>query len=82
MDPKSEITGKRILVVNDEQDVLDTVYALLGVFEIDTALPFEEGKRLLEESVCDVAILGTMGVRGFVEQETEPVCSAALTCSG
>jgi len=65
MDPKSKIAGKRILVVDDEKDVLDTVYALLDVCKIDTAISFEEGKRLLEESVYDVAILDIMGVRGF-----------------
>lgn len=65
MDPKSKIAGKRILVVDDEQDVLETVYAVLDVCKIDTALTFEEGKQLLEESVYDVAILDIMGVRGF-----------------
>jgi len=65
MDAKEEITGKRILVVDDEQDVLDTLYALLDMCKIDTALTFEEGKRCLEENVYDVAILDIMGVRGF-----------------
>ncbi len=65
MDPKSRIAGKRVLVVDDEQDVLDTVYAMLDACKIDTALTFEEGKRLLEEGVYDVAILDIMGVRGF-----------------
>ena len=65
MDAKTAIAGKRILVVDDEQDVLDTLYALLDTCKIDTALTFEEGKRLLEEGVYDVAILDIMGVRGF-----------------
>ncbi|MGM0664380.1 MAG: response regulator [Thermodesulfobacteriota bacterium] len=65
MDPKSSIAGKRVLVVDDEQDVLDTLYALLDVCKIDTALTFEQGKQYLDENVYDVAILDIMGVRGF-----------------
>ncbi len=65
MDAESKIAGKRLLVVDDEQDVLDTVYALLDECKIDTARTFEEGRRLLEEGVYDVAILDIMGVQGF-----------------
>ena len=65
MDPKKYIAGKRVLVVDDEQDVLDSLSALLDMCKIDTALTFEEGKRLLEDSVYDIAILDIMGVQGF-----------------
>ena len=65
MDPKKYIAGKRVLGVDDEQDVLDSLSALLDMCKIDTALTFEEGKRLLEDSVYDIAILDIMGVQGF-----------------
>jgi len=65
MDPKKIISGKRVLVVDDEQDVLDTLAGLLDMCKIDTATTFEEGRRLLENNVYDVAILDIMGVKGF-----------------
>ena len=65
MDPIKRIQGKRILIVDDEKDILDMLVELLDMCKIDTALSFEEGKRLLEENRYDVAILDIMGVRGF-----------------
>jgi len=59
------IRGKRVLVVDDEQDVLDTLVELLSICKLDTALSFEEGKRLLESNDYDIAILDIMGVKGF-----------------
>ena len=65
MDPKKKIIGKRVLIVDDEQDILDTLASLLDICKIDTALSFEEGKRLLESNVYDIAVLDIMGVKGF-----------------
>lgn len=65
MDVTKKITGKRVLVVDDEQDILDTLAALLDICKIDMASSFEEGKRLLETSYYDIAVLDIMGVRGF-----------------
>jgi DNA-binding response OmpR family regulator len=65
VEPKEYIAGKRVLVVDDEQDVLDSLSALLDMCKVDTALTFEEGKRFLEDSVYDIAILDIMGVQGF-----------------
>ncbi|MFC1883828.1 response regulator [Thermodesulfobacteriota bacterium] len=65
MDSKKIIQGKRILIVDDEKDVLDTLHELLAICKIDTAQSFEEGKRLLLENYYDVAILDIMGVKGF-----------------
>ena len=59
------IRAKRVLVVDDEKDVLDTLIDLLSSCKLDTALSFEEGKRLLESNDYDIAILDIMGVRGF-----------------
>jgi len=65
VDAKEVIRGKRLLIVDDERDVLDTLVEILGMCRIDTALAFEGGKGLLEENEYDVAILDIMGVSGF-----------------
>ena len=65
MDPKKVIKGKKILIVDDEKDVLDSLVAILEVCRIDTALSFEEAKDLLESNTYDIAILDIMGVKGF-----------------
>ena len=65
MDAIKKIKGKRILIVDDEQDVLDTLAESLDMCKIDTASSFEEGKRLLKGNKYDVAILDIMGVRGY-----------------
>ncbi|WP_300464671.1 response regulator [Desulfobacula sp.] len=65
MTSKNILTGKKILVVDDEPDVLATLIELLDMCKLDTAASFEEGKRLLEDQNYDLAILDIMGVRGF-----------------
>mgnify|MGYP005636640253 FL=1 len=65
MDVRKVIGRKWILIVDDEQDVLDSLVELLDICRIDTAQSFDEGKRLLEENDYDVAILDIMGVDGF-----------------
>jgi len=65
MEAQKVIMGKRVLIVDDEKDVLDTLTELLDVCKLDRASSYEEAKRLLEENEYDVAILDIMGVRGF-----------------
>ena len=65
MDVKKMIERKRVLIVDDEQDVLDSLVELLDICRLDTAQSFDEGKRLMEENEYDVAILDIMGVDGF-----------------
>jgi len=65
MNTKKIISGKYVLIVDDEQDVLDLLVELLPVCLIDTALTYEQGLSLLKNNSYDVAILDIMGVNGF-----------------
>jgi DNA-binding NtrC family response regulator len=65
MDAEETIRGRKVLIVDDEQDVLDSLADLLQMCKLDVALSFEQGKKLLEENDYDVAILDIMGVKGF-----------------
>ncbi len=65
MAKKKILKGKKILIVDDEPDVLDSLIELLDMCKIDTASSFEDGKRLLEDQNYDIAILDIMGVKGF-----------------
>ena len=59
------LKGKKILAVDDEPDILDTLVDMLDQCDIETASSFESAKELLENKVYDAAILDIMGVRGF-----------------
>lgn len=65
MDRKNILQGKRLLIVDDEPDVLETLIEILEMCKIDTATTFEEGKRLLETGDYECAVLDIMGVDGF-----------------
>ena len=59
------IKGKRVLVVDDEEDILEILTDLLAVCKIDTASSFEEAKKMLEDNDYDIAVLDIMGVNGY-----------------
>jgi len=65
MEPEKFIAGKKILIVDDEKDVLDQLTELLEMCRIDTADSFEAAKILLESEPYDIAVLDIMGVKGF-----------------
>ncbi len=65
---ESILNHKRILAVDDEADVLETLQEHLEDFEgliFDKALDYETGYHLLRSWTYDVVILDIMGVRGF-----------------
>lgn len=62
---KSMLKGKRILIVDDEPDVLESLEELLDMCVIDKAADFETAKGLLEKNTYDAAILDIMGVDGY-----------------
>ncbi|MBN1104645.1 MAG: response regulator [Deltaproteobacteria bacterium] len=59
------LDGKRVLVVDDEPDILDTLELLLPMCHVVKASTFEEGKHQLESQPFDMAILDIMGVDGY-----------------
>ncbi len=59
------LKGKKILIVDDEPDVLDTLEDLLSMCEVVKAGSFEEGKQQLESQSFDMAVLDIMGVDGY-----------------
>ena len=65
MEKQDLLEGKRILIVDDEPDVLDTVSDLLDMCKVTRASSFKEAKDLLENQYFDMAILDIMGVEGY-----------------
>jgi len=65
MAEKKLLDGKRVLAVDDERDVLDTLIDLLPMCKVATASSFKEARGLLESQQFDLAILDIMGVDGY-----------------
>ncbi len=65
MAKRNLLEGKKILVVDDEPDILDTVAELLSMCRVTKALDFESAEELLERESFDIVILDIMGVRGY-----------------
>jgi len=59
------LKGKKILAVDDEEDVLGFLETHLDTCKVETAFSFEGGKKLLENKAYDAAILDIMGVDGL-----------------
>lgn len=65
MEPTEIIKGKRVLIVDDEQDVLDALVDLLGACKTDTAATFDAARKLLVQNTYDLVILDIMGVNSY-----------------
>ena len=59
------LAGKKILIVDDEPDILETLKEILDMCLVDTAPDFETGRKFLDKNAYDAAILDIMGVRGY-----------------
>ena len=59
------LSGKRILAVDDEGDVLEVIEEQLTTCELSTAKDYNSAKELLQTGTYDLAVLDIMGVRGF-----------------
>ena len=65
MDPTNLLLGKKVLIVDDEPDILETMEEVLFMCEVDTAQNFESAKELLEKNSYDMTVLDIMGVNGY-----------------
>ena len=65
MTSKSLLDNKKILIVDDEPDVLESLVELLSMCEVVKASSYDEAKELLESQNFDMAILDIMGVDGY-----------------
>ena len=66
---ESVLSGKKILAVDDEPDVLsvldEEIMAACPNCKFDKATTYEAASKMLESNTYDVVILDIMGVRGF-----------------
>ncbi|MCJ7684293.1 MAG: response regulator [Desulfobacteraceae bacterium] len=59
------LDGKRILIVDDEPDILETLVEILDMCLVDSAPNFDTAQKFLNKTRYDLAILDIMGVRGY-----------------
>jgi DNA-binding response OmpR family regulator len=59
------LDGKKILIVDDEPDVLEVLEEVLYMCDVVKASSFGEAKKFLESENFDMAILDIMGVDGY-----------------
>ena len=59
------LPNKRIIIVDDEPDVLESLKELLPMCDVVEATNFEDAKKLLETEYFDMAVLDIMGVDGY-----------------
>ena len=65
MNEKNLLKDKKILVVDDEQDILDTLEDLLPMCQVKKATNADDAAKLLDSDSFDIAILDIMGVNGY-----------------
>jgi phosphohistidine swiveling domain-containing protein len=57
--------GKKILVVDDEVDILDTLEDLLDMCEVVKASSFDDAQKQMSSGLFDIVVLDIMGVDGY-----------------
>jgi DNA-binding response OmpR family regulator len=62
---KSYLKGKRILAVDDEEDILETIEDVLEEANVDCARDYKSASLKIKEDRYDLAILDIMGVNGL-----------------
>ena len=65
MSEKDILKGKKVLVIDDEPDVLETISEMLDGYEVQTAMDFQSGLQMILDNHYDAVILDIMGVNGF-----------------
>ena len=65
MTEQDTLAGKKILAVDDEEDILAVIEEQLDTCNLVTAKDYSGARELLENGMYDLAVLDIMGVRGF-----------------
>jgi DNA-binding NtrC family response regulator len=65
MAEKNLLKDKKILIVDDEPDILEVLEEYLRECQLVKATNFDDAKGLLESETFDAAILDIMGVNGY-----------------
>ena len=63
---KAHLEGKRILAVDDEADILETITDILDMADVDSARDYATALPKIRTGRYDLAILDIMGVNGLV----------------
>ena len=61
----SVLTGKSILAVDDETDILESIEDILEMSKVDTAVDYESASEKIKKNAYDLVILDIMGVDGL-----------------
>ena len=59
------LKGKKVLIVDDELDIIEFMEEALDMCELHTADEYGTAKQMLEDNDYDVAVLDIMGVNGY-----------------
>ncbi len=62
---ESPLSGKRILAVDDEPDVLETLQEILDMCILHKAADFDAAIDFMSKNTYDAVVLDIMGVNGF-----------------
>jgi CheY-like chemotaxis protein len=65
MAKKNRLEGKKILIVDDEPDVLETLAELLTACDVVQASSFGAAETAMNDDHFDIAVLDIMGVDGY-----------------
>ena len=65
MTKENLLKDKKVLIVDDEPDILATLEDLLSMCDTAKANNYKEAKDLLETKDFDIAVLDIMGVSGY-----------------
>lgn len=65
VEPTSYLSGKSILAVDDEEDILETIEDILDESTVDTSRDYDSASAKIKANKYDLAILDIMGVNGL-----------------
>jgi len=72
-EPTSYLSGKHVLAVDDEEDILETIEDILHQVYIDKARDYKSASAKIKKNPYDLVILDIMGVDGLklLEETTD-----------